>query len=168
MSSVVLSVSPRPAAPTAVTSVERAGLFDAAVATGSRAMPSKLPAPQAGTAAHAAPNGASIIPALGAMDSGAIDSGAIDSAAIDSGAIDGAAVEVEPPPDEQAASAKAAAARSPPMRAVVCFEVMWDLPGAGGRGAAAGSSGMGGGCAPTAPRPAKQGRRRYGHEAAHR
>ena len=61
MSLALLRVSPRPAAVTAVTSVERTGLFEAAVATGSPAMPAKLPAPVAGTAAQAAPNGASAI-----------------------------------------------------------------------------------------------------------
>src|SRR3954452_8432014 len=113
MSSVVLRVSPRPAAVTAVTSVERAGLFDAAVATGSWAMPLKLPLPVVGTPAQAEPNGASADMDSGAMDSGAIDSGAIE-AAMDSGAIeadmeaDGTAVVVAPPPDEHAPITKAA------------------------------------------------------------
>src|SRR6188508_353801 len=120
MSSVVLSVSPRLAAPTAVTRVERAGLLEAAVATGSLAMPSKLPAPSAGTLAQAGPKAPSIIAALGlgAIDSGAIDSGAIDSGAIDSGAMDGA---VLAPLPLQAAT-RAPVTRSPP-RARVQFGV---------------------------------------------
>ena len=82
MSSAVLSVSPSPAAVTAVTRVERTGLFEAAVATGSVAMPSKLPAPvgrDRGAAGAERPvhRGRR----SGAIDSGAIDSGAIDSAA---------------------------------------------------------------------------------------
>lgn len=53
MSRALFGVSTRPAFRTAVTRVERSQLFDAAVATGSFAMPSKLPAPVAGTDAHA-------------------------------------------------------------------------------------------------------------------
>ena len=55
MPSAELSVSTRPALVTAVTRVLRAGLCDAAVATGSMAMPSKLPGPSFGTAAQPAP-----------------------------------------------------------------------------------------------------------------
>ena len=54
------SVSPRPASPTAVTSVDRSGLFEAAVATGSSAMPSDEPSPSAGTAEQASPTGVSV------------------------------------------------------------------------------------------------------------
>src|SRR5687768_13794142 len=112
MSSALLSVSPRPASVTAVTSVDRTGLFEAAVATGSPAMPSKLPAPVAGTAEQAAPKASPVIAGAdsdGAIDSGAIDSGAIDSGAIDSGALDGAVV--APPPVLQAATSMPARAR---------------------------------------------------------
>ncbi|CAO0831525.1 hypothetical protein SMICM17S_12531 [Streptomyces microflavus] len=59
MFSALLRVSTRPAFCTAVTSVESAGLLEAAVATGSFAMPSKLPAPSVGTPAQAGPNGLS-------------------------------------------------------------------------------------------------------------
>src|SRR6478735_11357308 len=55
-----LRVSPSPAAVTAATRVERAGLFDAAVAAGSSAIPSKLPAPLVGTAAQPGPKLASV------------------------------------------------------------------------------------------------------------
>jgi len=48
-------VSTSPAFFTAVTRVDRTGLFDAAVATGAVAMPVKLPAPVLGTAPHAGP-----------------------------------------------------------------------------------------------------------------
>lgn len=54
-------VSTRPAFFTAVTSVDRAGLFDAAVATGSLAIPSKLPLPCWGTVEHAGPNGLAMV-----------------------------------------------------------------------------------------------------------
>src|SRR4051794_20669771 len=57
MSCWLFSESTRLAALTAWTSVDRAGLLLAAVATGDVAMPAKLPAPSAGTWAHAAPNG---------------------------------------------------------------------------------------------------------------
>ena len=68
MSSVVFSVSPRPAAVTAVTSVDSAGLLLAAVATGSSVIPVKLPSPSAGTAEQPAPNGSSDIgSALGSL-----------------------------------------------------------------------------------------------------
>jgi hypothetical protein len=50
-----LSVSTRPAALTAVTRVDSAGLAEAAVATGAVAMPVKLPAPDLGTAAQPGP-----------------------------------------------------------------------------------------------------------------
>ena len=52
-----LSVSTRFAFLTAVTRVDSTGLFDAAVATGAVDMPVKLPAPEAGTAEQAGPNG---------------------------------------------------------------------------------------------------------------
>src|SRR5690349_2637856 len=55
-----LRVSPRPAAVTADTSVDRAGLLEAAVAAGSSAIPSKLPAPLVGTAAQPGPKLASV------------------------------------------------------------------------------------------------------------
>src|SRR4051794_26719945 len=54
-----LRVSTRPAFLTAVTSVDRTGLLEAAVATGSADMPEKLPLPLLGTAEQAAPNGLS-------------------------------------------------------------------------------------------------------------
>src|SRR5215210_5438068 len=79
-------VSPSFAAVTAVTRVERTGLFEAAVATWALAMPAKLPSPVAGTAEQAAPNWSSAIAA--ALD-GAID-GAIEAA------IEGAAVAAAP------------------------------------------------------------------------
>src|SRR5215217_7638800 len=56
-SSRPLRVSTRLAAVTASTSVDSAGLLLAAVATGSSAMPAKLPSPSAGTAEHPSPNG---------------------------------------------------------------------------------------------------------------
>jgi hypothetical protein len=49
------SVSTRPAFLTAVTSVDRAGLAEAAVATGAVDMPLKLPAPDLGTDAQPEP-----------------------------------------------------------------------------------------------------------------
>src|SRR4051794_41876950 len=64
MSWAEFSVSPRLAAVTAWTSVDSAGLLLAAVATGAVLMPSKLPAPSAGTCEQAAPNGSSAIEAL--------------------------------------------------------------------------------------------------------
>src|SRR3954471_6398653 len=54
-----LRVSTRPAFLTAVTSVDRTGLLDAAVATGSADMPEKLPLPLLGTAEQPAPKGLS-------------------------------------------------------------------------------------------------------------
>src|SRR4051794_37722352 len=69
MSCALFSESPRLAAPTAVTSVDSTGLALAAVATGAVAMPSKLPAPEAGTAEQPAPNGwESMASLLGADD----------------------------------------------------------------------------------------------------
>ncbi|GAB2847935.1 hypothetical protein GCM10027176_59320 [Actinoallomurus bryophytorum] len=59
-----LRVSTRPAFLTAVTSVDRAGLLEAAVATGSADMPEKLPLPLLGTAEQPAPKGLSDIAAL--------------------------------------------------------------------------------------------------------
>ena len=44
------------------TSVESTGLFDAAVAAGSCDMPENEPAPSAGTAEQAGPDGSSIVP----------------------------------------------------------------------------------------------------------
>ena len=64
MFSALFSVSTRPAFFTAVTRVDSAGLFDAAVATGSLAMPSKEPAPSFGTEEQAGPNGSSMLPAM--------------------------------------------------------------------------------------------------------
>ena len=66
----LLRVSTRPAFFTAVTRVERAGLLEAAVATGSWAMPSKERAPSLGTVAQAGPNGpsAGAAPSAGALD----------------------------------------------------------------------------------------------------
>src|SRR4051794_165322 len=64
MSWAEFSVSPRLAAVTAWTSVDNAGLLLAAVATGAVLMPSKLPAPSAGTCEQAEPNGWSAIAAL--------------------------------------------------------------------------------------------------------
>src|SRR6266566_2979082 len=61
----LFSVSTRPAALTAVTKVDSTGLADAAVATGTCAMPVKLPAPLAGTDEQAEPNGAAA-PVVGA------------------------------------------------------------------------------------------------------
>ncbi len=52
------SVSTRPAALTAATSVDRTGLADAAVATGAVDIPVKLPAPVFGTDAQAGPKSA--------------------------------------------------------------------------------------------------------------
>src|SRR4051812_47083270 len=92
----LLRVSPSFAAVTAVTRVERTGLFEAAVATCALAMPAKLPSPVAGTAEQAAPNWPSAMAAAlpdGAAIEGSID-GAMDGAmdgAIE-GAIDAAAV----------------------------------------------------------------------------
>ena len=60
-----LSVSTRPAALTAVTRVDSAGLAEAAVATGAVAMPVKLPAPDFGTEEQAGPKS---IAAAGADD----------------------------------------------------------------------------------------------------
>src|SRR3954463_9642532 len=60
MSCWPLSESTRLAAVTAWTSVESTGLALAAVATGAVLMPSKLPAPSAGTCEQAAPNGCSL------------------------------------------------------------------------------------------------------------
>jgi hypothetical protein len=57
-------VSTSPAAFTAATRVDRAGLADAAVATGAADMPLKLPAPVAGTDEQADPNGADAVLAL--------------------------------------------------------------------------------------------------------
>src|SRR3954447_6956057 len=70
MFSALFSVSTRPAALTAVTRVDRAGLLLAAVATGSCDMPSNEPLPEVGTAEQPAPNGA---PASAAEDDGDIE-----------------------------------------------------------------------------------------------
>src|SRR5690349_19916871 len=86
MSLAPFSVSPSFAAVTAVTRVERTGLFEAAVATCALAMPAKLPSPVAGTAEQAAPNWPSAIAA--ALPDGAAIEGSIDGAM--DGAIDGA------------------------------------------------------------------------------
>src|SRR5512132_3759253 len=56
-------VSTRPASLTAPTSEDSTGLLEAAVATGSWAMPMKLPAPLAGTAEQAGPK---LLPAAAA------------------------------------------------------------------------------------------------------
>src|SRR5882724_2026946 len=60
----LFSVSTRPAALTAATKVDSTGLADAAVATGTSAIPVKLPAPLVGTAEHAEPNGAALAAAV--------------------------------------------------------------------------------------------------------
>src|SRR4051794_16806595 len=57
MSCALLSESTRPAAWTAWTSVDSAGLALAAVATGAVLMPAKLPGPSVGTAEQPGPNG---------------------------------------------------------------------------------------------------------------
>jgi hypothetical protein len=54
-------VSTRPAFVTAVTSVDKAGIWAAAVATGWSAMAARLPGPLAGTPAQAGPNGAMVV-----------------------------------------------------------------------------------------------------------
>src|SRR6478609_4687045 len=70
MAGAEFSVSTRPAALTAVTSVESTGLLLAAVATGSVAMPLNEPLPSFGTAVQAAPKGwliASVVELLDAV-----------------------------------------------------------------------------------------------------
>src|SRR4249919_1346843 len=57
------SVSTSPAALTAATRVDRAGLLEAAVAAGSWAMPEKLPLPSLGTAAQPGPKLVEVRPA---------------------------------------------------------------------------------------------------------
>src|SRR6476469_4636621 len=79
MSLAPLRVSPSLAAVTAVTSVERTGLFEAAVATGAVAMPWKLPAPVAGTAEQAAPN---VVPSIIAALAEGVAADAIGVAAV--------------------------------------------------------------------------------------
>src|SRR4051794_29472020 len=90
MSLALFSVSPSFAAVTAVTRVERTGLFEAAVATCALAMPAKLPSPVAGTAEQAAPNWPSAMAA--ALPDGAAIEGSIDGAMdeVIDGAIEGA------------------------------------------------------------------------------
>src|SRR3954469_16577133 len=61
MSCALLSESTSPAAWTAWTSVDSAGLALAAVATGAVLMPSKLPGPEVGTEEQAEPNGSAAI-----------------------------------------------------------------------------------------------------------
>ena len=56
-----LSVSTRPAALTAATSVDSAGLAEAAVATGAADIPVKLPAPDFGTAAQPGPKSIAVV-----------------------------------------------------------------------------------------------------------
>src|SRR4051812_12479333 len=87
MSSALFSVSTRPAALTAVTRVDRAGLLLAGVATGSCDMPSNEPLPEVGTAEQPAPNGA--------LASAAEDEGDIEGsmAGLDMALEDGAAAE---------------------------------------------------------------------------
>jgi hypothetical protein len=119
----LLSESTRPALPTAVTRVESTGLCDAAVATGSVAIPSKLPGPSFGTAAQADPNTApeAIIESEG-------DAAGEDAAAGDEVAAAGADdVVVEEP---QAASARGTAATAAAMPArrrsrVVVMGISW-------------------------------------------
>src|SRR6476646_916942 len=70
MAGAEFSVSTRPAALTAVTSVESTGLLLAAVATGSVAMPLNEPLPSFGTAVQAVPKGwliASVVELLDAV-----------------------------------------------------------------------------------------------------
>ena len=99
MLSALFSVSTRPAALTAVTRVDSAGLLLAAVATGSCDMPSNEPLPEVGTAAQPAPKGALASLAedeadgvAAALEEGAaaLDDGA--AAALDAGAEPVAAV----------------------------------------------------------------------------
>src|SRR5581483_713382 len=80
----LLRVSTRPACFTALTSVDSTGLWLAAVATGSVAMPWKLPGPLAGTALHAEPNCAA-----GAAESLGADSDVVVPLVVVAGAADG-------------------------------------------------------------------------------
>ena len=65
-SGAAFSVSPRPAAPTAVTSVVRTGLFDAAVATGSSVMPPSVPSAGPPSTAATRPSASQIV--AGSLD----------------------------------------------------------------------------------------------------
>src|SRR4051794_34445564 len=73
MSCWLLSESTRLAAVSACVSVESTGFAPAAVATGTVAMPAKLPAPSAGTWEQPAPNGWSVAPLLGAAEELLVD-----------------------------------------------------------------------------------------------
>src|SRR6201986_1758746 len=70
-----LSVSTGPAALTAVTRVDSAGLADAAVATGAVAMPVKLPAPLFGTAEQPGPKSDMVLADAPAPDAMAGEAG---------------------------------------------------------------------------------------------
>jgi hypothetical protein len=74
-----LRVSTSPAAFTAVTRVDSTGLLLAAVATGSAAIPVKLPGPLVGTALHADPKSAAgAAESLVGADSAEVVAGAAD------------------------------------------------------------------------------------------
>src|SRR5215218_9829786 len=104
MPCALFSVSTRLAFLTAVTSVDRTGLPDAAVATGTFAMDAKLPGFDAsvGTAAQLAPKFSPV--AIGAIDG----AGAIGAAADGAGA--GAEAGAAPPPQADSETVQTAAA----------------------------------------------------------
>src|SRR4051812_49754483 len=82
-----LSVSTRPAAVTAATSVDSSGLLLAAVAAGSSAMPAKLPSPSLGTLAQPGPDGAIEAPMSVVIGSGGVGSVATCAGRIPAGAL---------------------------------------------------------------------------------